>query len=222
MKTSFHKTAIVASIAMLGVAASGVASAVDIGATATVQNALTVVKVTDLNMGTIFATTAAAGGYRYLTLAPATSAVTAGAGPVTTGVGTVLSLGGAAAAEATIAVGGTTPVNVVLPTQAAAAALGTATAAQMVTYAGGSPIYLQLADPAVAKFMLMEFTAGGVTGGTNTGTASVPILTPSFGSTSLSFKIGASVATDVLGSGATRTAYQNGNYTATFPVTANY
>jgi len=221
LKPSVRKTAGVMSALLLGMTISGVASAVTFNATATVQNALTVTKVADLNLGTLFATTASGAAYKYMTIGTdGTMSAPLGAATVT-----LMSLGGQSAGSATVAVGNTTAFTVTLPSGTAAventgAVAGTITALAALTAPAIAEV--KLADPAVARFTLINFRAGTPTGGTaaaGCATANTCLLTPSFGSTSVGFGVGATIVTDVSG---TRTAYQAGSYTGSFAVTASY
>jgi hypothetical protein len=219
LKPSMKKVSSVASAAILGMAISGVASATDFNVNATVQNALTVTKVADMNLGTLFATTASNTAYKYITLAPAgTMNTAAGAATII-----LLGLGGQSAADASVAVGNTTPFTVTLPSHTAAVEATGAVGGVITALQGlASPVEVALADPSVARFTLIDFRAGAPTGGTaaaGCATTATCVLTPSFGSTSVGFKIGATIVTDVSG---TRTAYQAGSYTGTFAVTASY
>lgn len=220
----------IGAVALSGLMMAGTANAVDFTASATVQNALTVTNVAEMNLGTLFATTAADDAYKYITLAPdGTMGIALGAASVT-----LLGLGGQSAAQASVTVGNTTPFTVTLPTAEIAdgattsledtGAIGTViTAIGAVT----DVIEVRLTDPAVARFQLVNFTVGSVTGGTPTAAECADItddavtcsLTPDFGATEVGFSIGATIVTDVSG---TRTSYEAGDYTGTFTVTASY
>ena len=213
------KVAGVGAVALFSMAMSGTAAAADtpIGVTSTVQNALTVTKVADMNLGSIFATTASSGGYRFMTL---TTAGTMSA-PQGSGAGTILSLGGMSAGDATVAVSSTTPFNLTLPAfEVALNADGTTNLATVTGFT--TPVEVQLADPLVARFTLANFRAGTPTGGTvaaGCSTSNVCVMTPSFGTTDMGFKIGADIVTDLSG---TRVTYEAGTYTGTFDVSATY
>jgi hypothetical protein len=211
------------SVAAIGMAMSGVASATTFTATATVQNALTVTAdagVTgNLRLGTVFATTASSGAYKYMTLA---TDDTIGA-PAGSAAVVLLSLGGQGSAHATVAVGNTTAFTVTLP-NAEPPALNSNGTTNVATITSGSTdvVWVQPVDPAAARFQLVNFRAGTPTGGTAAAGCATTIscvLTPGFGSTSVGFGIGATIVTDTSG---TRTAYQATSYTGTFTVTASY
>ena len=213
------KVAGVGAVALFSMAVSGMAAAAPtaIPVTASVQNALTVTKVADMNLGSIFATTASSGGYRYMTLGTdSTMSI-----PNGSGAGTLLSLGGMAAADATVAVSSTTPFTLTMP--AFEVVLNTDGTTNLSTITGfTAPVEVQLADPAVARFTLVNFRAGTPTGGTvaaGCATANTCVMTPSFGTTDMGFKIGAGIVTDLSG---TRVTYEAGTYTGTFDVSASY
>lgn len=227
MKINAPKARNVGMVGMAGallVMAAGVA-AETFDATVQVQNALTVTQVQPMNFGTLFATTAddntAVTGYSYLTLQPNGGFDDANEQQAT-GL-PLLSLGGAQAARGSVAVGSTAAFQLTLP-DAITTDLGDGT--NPVTIAG-TPVQLRIGgasgDPAVARFYLADFTAGSPTGGTvGTPTANVYPITPSFGSTAVSFGIGAVILTDLNLGGTTRTTYEAGTYEGTFEVTASY
>jgi len=217
--------------ALLSAAMSTSALAVDFTATATVQNALIVTSVADMNLGTIFATTASTAAYRYITLAPdGTMGSSSGSATLT-----LLGLGGQAAAQASVAVGTNTAFTVTLPDaevanatplEATGAVAGSIAAIKATT----DQVEVAAADPAVARFQLVNFTVGAVTAGTAaadcadiTDDSNVCTLTPDFGATDVGFNIGATVVTDLNSAGAgDRDTYQPAAYTGTFTVTATY
>lgn len=210
------------SVAAIGMAMSGAASAATFTANATVQNALTVVPdagvLGNLRLGTVFAVTASGGLYKYMTLAT-DDTIGAPAGHASI---VLLSLGGQGSAHATVAVGNTTAFTVTLPAaERTMNADGTTGAATMISGVTDL-IWVQPTDPSAARFQLVNFRAGTPTGGTaavGCATTTTCVLTPSFGSTSVGFGIGATILTDTSG---TRTAYQATSYTGTFAVTASY
>ncbi|NMG70391.1 hypothetical protein [Parazoarcus communis] len=214
-----------AAVAILGVA-GGVSAQTTFDVTATVQNTLTVTKVQDLNLGTLFATAAAASAYKYVDLAPAgTYGTVQGSGATTL---TLLTLGGQQAARGSVAVGGTTPVKITLPTATFASLEATGTiagsVAQLLAEQGSSnAVEVRLGDPLAARFYLGNFRAGAASGGSTSGNCSssnVCTITPAFGQTSISFGIGATLVTDV--AGGSRIAYEDATYTGSFEVTAAY
>lgn len=231
LKPSFRKTAIVASIGLLGVAMSGSASAVVFNANATVQNALVVTNVADMNLGTIFATTAASAAYRYMSLSPL-AAMGGSAGSATL---TLIGLGGQVAAKGSVAVGVNTPFTVTLPAaemptlnplESTGAVAGAITALKALA----DQVEVRATDPSVARFQLVDFVVGNITNGTASancttlgGADTKCTLTPAFGATAVDFNIGATIVTDVNSSGAgVRDTYQAAPYTGTFTVTATY
>ena len=219
------KVAGIGAVAVMGVAMSGTAAAETFTATATVQNALTVVKVSDMALGTIFATTASDAVNRYMTLGDdGTMGSSLGDASLT-----LIGLGGHSVAQATIAVGSTAAVTVTLPDAELTAALDGSDAALLTAVT--DKVWVDVADPDVAKFQLVNFTVGNVTGGTagaecaTIGTDGVATctLTPGFGSTSLAFDMGATIVTDTLATGATRNTYAaSAAYDGNFTVTATY
>ena len=225
MKLNLTKVAGIGAVAALGMTVSGTAAAETFQATATVQNALTVVKVNNMALGTIFATTASDGVNRYMTLgSDGTMGSSLGDASLT-----LIGLGGHSVAQATIAVGSTADVTVTLPDAELAAALDGTDA--VVLAALTDKVWVDVADPDVAKFQLVNFTVGNVTGGTagaecgtigSDGIATCT-LTPSFGSTSLAFDMGATIVTDTLATALVRNAYAaSPDYSGDFVVTASY
>ncbi len=214
----------IAAVALLTV--SGAASAVTFNVSSTVQNALTVTNVADMNLGTLFATTASTGAYKFMTLSPdGTMGSPSGHASIT-----LLGLGGQAAAQASVAVGTNTAFTVTLP-DAEVGALNVDGVGSIGAIQGsGIDVEVAAADPVVARFKLVNFTVGNVTSGTADanctnldGSNTLCTLTPDFGATSVDFNIGATIVTD-LDSGGTgdRDTYQAATYTGTFDVTATY
>ncbi|MFC1750715.1 hypothetical protein ACFL2V_18145, partial [Pseudomonadota bacterium] len=216
----------VGAVALFSIAMSGAASAVTFNATATVQNALTVVNAADMNLGTVFATTASTTAYRVMTLA-ADGTMGSSSGDASL---TLLGLGGQAAASATVAVGTNTAFTVTLPTAEISAA-GLDGTSNIATIQGlTDQIEVAAADPAVARFQLLNFTVGSVTSGTAsancidlTDSVGTCTLTPDFGVSSVGFNVGATIMTDVDSAGAgDQDTYQAAAYSGTFDVTASY
>ena len=229
MNFSFRKTSIVASVAMLSMTMSGVVSAESFPVTATVQTTVAITSIVGMNLGTLYANTAsgvAAETYGALVLSPAGTVGSHVAG--STADKPLIALGGHVPASATIAVSSTTPVTLTVPgAEVSTVALGAVGwGAGIGALTGSNLVLVSAADPSVAKFQLAQFTVGGVTGGTAAAActnvvdaAYVCALTPSFGSTALNFKIGATIVTDI-SSG--NTTYQPTTYSGSFTVTANY
>ncbi|PTD97360.1 hypothetical protein C8261_04975 [Pseudothauera lacus] len=211
-------------VAILGVA-TGVAAQTQFNVNATVQNSLTVTNEADMNLGTLFAVSADADDYKWVTLQPNGNYGTVyGSSDLV-----LLTLGGQSAARGSVAVGNTTPVSITLPDAVFAAAdLQTATnggtngTAFSTAQAAANAVEVRVADPAVARFFLGNFRAGSVVSGasgTNCGATNTCTITPAFGATSISFGIGATLMTDVSG---TRTAYEEAAYSGSFEVEASY
>lgn len=192
-------------------------------ATTTVQNALAVTNVADLDLGTVFATTSSDSEAAFFTL---------GADGVVTGVtasGTsgfqLLSLSTPTPAQASVAVGSQAEFTVSLP---AAEGTAGASAATSMT-ASNVPVYLCAAgacgNTAVPRLELINFrlgvvTSGSITGGTGTNTVAI---TPAFGATDVGFNIGATLVTDTdIDSSRTAVLYEPTTYTGTFEVDAAY
>lgn len=224
---------------------SSAAMAVDFDATATVQNALDVTVVNQMNLGTIFATSASTGAVGILRLTPVggLTAVTDGtAGP------SILSLGGQTPARASVAVGTDTEFTVELPPSILTTNLANGDVAEATFTSGGlealaGAVELRIGgtagNPSVARLYLGNFTVGDVTGGSITGDTSGAatdctsatrlgaaagdtvqcLITPTFDATAVEFAIGADIITDTTSG---RDTYQEGTYTGTFEVTATY
>lgn len=217
-----YKKSALALAGIAGFALAATASAATFNVTTDVENALTVTVVQDLSFGSVFATTAVDDtltGYSTLVLLP-NGQFDDTESEVVSGV-PLLSLGGATAARGSITVGSTTPITVTLPDAAATLHAGGTPAA----YVGsGTSISLRIGgptgDPSVARFHLVNFTLGDVTGGTAAAAVGQDYpITPAFGSTTVEFGIGATIATDTSG---TRTTYEAGVYSGTFEVVASY
>ena len=231
MKVNFLPKA-AGALAVAGLVAGTAGAQTTFQVTATVQNALTVTNAANMNLGTLFATSANSTAYRWVTLAPNGDWGTVQGD--TTGV-TLITLGGQSAARGSVTVGGnTTPFTVTLPTASLATGAGTQStalgasgaganswAAGQLTILGAAPV-VRVADPGVARFYLVNFVAGAVSGGntsSNCNTATCTI-TPTFGASDVSFGIGATVVTEY-DSGA-RPSYAAATYTGSFNVSAAY
>jgi hypothetical protein len=234
-------------LGLAGVLAVGcsTAMAVDFDVTAEVQNALEVTVVDQMNLGTIFATSASTGAVGILRLSPAggVTAVTDGtAGPA------ILSLGGQTPARASVAVGTDTQFTVNLPPSILTTNLASTDVAETTFVNGGleglaGAVELRLGgeagNPSVARLYLGNFSVGDVTSGSITGDTSGAatnctdatrlgaaagdtvqcLITPTFDATAVEFAIGADIITDTTSG---RGTYQEGTYTGTFEVTATY
>lgn len=225
MTIKFKKRALTAA-SIAGLAFAATAGAATFSVSTDVENALTVTVVQDMSFGSLFATKAIDNtdtGYSTLVLLP-NGQFDDDESLAVTGV-PLLSLGGATAARGSITVSGTTPISVTVPDAVATVhAGGTAVA---YSAAASTPITLRIGgsagDPAVARFHLINFTLGDVTGGTaGTPTTNTYPVTPSFGSTVVEFGIGATIVTDTGATALTRNTYEAGTYTGTFEVTASY
>lgn len=230
MKINAPKARNVGMVGMAGallVMAAGV-SAETFDVSAQVQNALTVTQVQPMSFGTLFAVRAGSGladEYSFITLDPAGGFddSVAHTGETAGGDGIpLISLGGATPARGSVTVGSTAVFQLTLP-NGASSGVGGDPSADPVGITGTVPTLRfggVAGDPSVARFSLVRFRAGNPTGGTiGTPTGSVYPITPSFGSTAVSFGIGATIITDTSG---TRTTYQAGTYEGTFEVTASY
>lgn len=193
--------------------------------TAAVQSALVVTNVADLDLGTLFATEMSDAEYSYITFAPDGTTAASEAAPV--GGFQILQLGTVTPAQATVAVGSQTQFDITLPDAevtditATNAALAMASGAPVLLCAGGA-----CANTVIPRLFLVDFVVGEVTGGTlDSQTANVASVTPSFGSNSVGFNVGVTVATDtdgVTGTDRTGFTYEDTNYTGTFEITAAY
>jgi hypothetical protein len=217
-------------------AGSSAAMAETFDATATVQNTLAVTKVNDLNLGTIFASVASASA-SFVTLAADNTYGTVQR-QTTNGTPNIVMLGGQQVAQASIDVTTTAAITVQMPKALStgaltignlnASAVETGGLAQRIT--DGKVVELRIGgtggDPTVARFYLTNFQLGEETGATktscntlNAGSNVTCILSPTFGSNSVGFNVGATLLTDWSG---TRTAYQAGTYSGSFAITASY
>lgn len=227
MNFSFRKTSIVASVAMLSMAMSGVVSAESFPVTAAVQTTVAITTIVGMNLGTIYAATAGgatADTHSAITMAPSGTLSAKVEGVSATKL-PLIALGGHAPATATIVVSSTAPITLTLPVADTATAI-TAVGYGAAVNAFANKVMIAAADPAVAKFQLVGFTVGGVTGGTPGTPCDIGndalnscILTPAFGSTALNFAIGATILTET---SATSKTYQPTTYTGSFTVTASY
>ncbi len=208
---------------LLGLAAlgmSGSAMAVSVNVNGTVQSTLAVVKVLDVELGTVFATASSTGFYRYMTLSTA-GAFSASLGSAST---SLLSLGGQAAGEAQVNALTTAPFTVTLPS--AEATLSPAGAAALpATTETISVAHLTDGAAGSGSFRLVNFRAGSPTNGTaaaGCATGITCVITPTAVG-NVNFKIGADVATETTGiTAATNDSYSDGAYLGSFTVTATY
>lgn len=208
-----------AGVLMMGSAA---VMAEQFSATTTVQNALAVTNVADLDLGTVFATTSSNAEAAFFTVGP-DGTISGQTASATDGF-QLLSLSTPVPAQASVAVGSQTPFTVQLPD-----ADGTASASAQTSMTGAAPVYLcaggACGNNAVPRLELINFrlgvvTSGSITGGTGTNTVEI---TPAFGATDVGFNIGVTVVTDTdLDTSRTNQAYEPTTYTGTFQVTAAY
>jgi hypothetical protein len=205
-------------LGLAGVLAFGASSAMaeEFTASADVQSTLTITIVNDLNFGTLFAATASSGEVDSLTLAPAGTFTT---GPETSTVVNLLSLGGAVQpAQGSVATSNVFTLD--LPDD-----IADVTAGSINNDAGVTEMTIDGGDPDVAKFLVGNFRVDELVGGTDTAGGAAPDveIDPDFGSTEVSFNIGADVFTDDgAGVGGIREAYEDGTYSGTFTVTASF
>ncbi len=220
------RLAIAVSVAgAIGLGAS-TAQAEDFGASATLENTLTVTVVNDLDVGTVFATVTGAAltnGVGALVIAAADGAIT---DPTDSASVNLVSLGTATPAQGSIAM--TADFNMVLPDTSAVDATdfvanaGGAADTEITAGAGVTELVHSSANPSVPSLYLMHFTVSDVSGATSAeGTTNVGdfTITQDFGETEYVFNIGATVTTEPTAAAAT---YQAGVYSGTFAVTASY
>jgi len=226
-----NKVASAGVAAVLSMAMAGVASAETFNANASVQTTVAITNIIDMELGSLFATSAAGSAntdsYSMLVLNADGTYGAKVEGPDAV-KHPLISLGGQAAATASVVVSSTAPITLTLPdAEVTAANFNVLVTAGDSIAAANTVVAVAAADPAVAEFQLFNFTVGEVTGGTDVaactnvtdGDIDTCVLTPTFGSTQLDFAIGASVVTDVVNA---KTAYQPTTYTGTFDVTASY
>lgn len=235
MKQKKHLAIAVSVAATIGLGASTTAQAVDFGASATVENTLTVTNLADFDLGTIFATKSgdiAADGVGALKIAPDGTATDAANWDSAVAGVNLISLGTPVPAQGSVDMVST--FTLTLPDTSAVGesdfpAGGAALAAAITsTVATNEIIELQhfSADPAVPSLYLLGFTVEAVSGGTLplTPTEGVGafVVTPEFGATSFVFNIGGNVITEPAATTGGEAFYQPGAYSGTFAVTASY
>lgn len=213
----------VASVICLGASS---AQAADFGASATLQNTLTVVNLLDFDIGTVFATATGAeliNGVGALVIAPDGTVTD----PSDSATASLISLSTPVPAQGSVSI--TSDFDLVLPnTDAAKVADFVVDAGDtMDTITGGTANATELihssANPVVPSLYLIHFTVGDVSGGVSTqGTPNVGDyrVVQGFGETSYVFNVGATLVTEPTVGGAQ--SYQEGVYTGTFAVTAAY
>lgn len=228
MKTMQNKRLVMA-IAATGVMSLGasIAQAADFGASATLENTLSVTVVNDMDLGTVFATETGAAlinGVGALVIAPAGGATPHGTDSTTI---ELVSLGAPSGAQGSVDMSAS--FNLVLPDTSAILpadfAINAGTSLIKITDGSGNATELvhESANPAVPSLYLMHYTIADVSGGavgTETATfdGGFPI-TQDFGETSYVFNVGATVSTKPTAGAET---YQAGVYSGTFVVTAAY
>lgn len=191
-------------------------AAEEFGASAAVSTAIAITEDTPLSFGNLFVTAAGdqtAGNWSYMVLNPddGNVAVTNGASNPA-----LVSLGGATPAVATLTGVATAEITISLPN----AVLTETDPANVFAATGTAPVLtIEGGDPGVATFQLYDFTVGNEVGtdGPATGSAGEFTVTRDFGSTDISFSIGATIVTDDSGN-----PYQDGNYVGVFDVEAAY
>ena len=218
-------------LAVAGLVAGSVGAQTTFTATANVQNALTVANLANMNLGTLFATVSNDTAYRWVVLNP--DGTYGDVQGDDTDI-TLITLGGQSAARGSVTVSGNTaPFTVTMP----AASIGTVAAdtssvslgedgagAAVIQFSNvlASAPAVRVADPGVARFYLVNFRAGAISGGNssnNCDTATCTI-TPTFGATDVSFGIGATLVTEyAVGA---RPEYVAATYTGSFAVEAAY
>lgn len=222
---------------LLGLGASNMALAVDFDAEATVQNALAVTNVADMNLGTVFATTSSTTATSIMRLSASLGTMA----NVASDAGPFIPLGGHIRAQGQVTIGTDAPFDIILPD---AQVQGTGAVANQtgwligtdgggpLTMASGTAVTLahSSGNPNVANIRLVNFRAA-IIGGAPAGTLACPedpgsvdanicTATPAFGVTEVNFNIGADVLSD--NSALATQGYQEGVYSGTFEVTATY
>jgi hypothetical protein len=203
------------------------AQAADFTATATLENTLTVSNITEMDLGTVFATVTGdteADGVGALVMSPA--------GVVTTAATTSASVKLISLVAGTGAQGSVDMANDFTLTLPATNSIAEDDfddgANTLETEIAGSAIELRhdSANPDVPSLYLMHFTIEDVSGGTSVETATHDgdfTITPGFGGTTYVFNIGGTITTEPkLGTGGAEENYQTGAYAGTFLVTASY
>lgn len=231
MKLNSISKYVVGAAALSGLAFSGAATAVTFNANATVQNTLTVTNVADMELGTIFATSASSSVYKYMVLGTNGDFGT----PQGDSSITLISLDGESAAQASVTIGTDTAFTLTLPDAELGSTVQLVTAgddtnseiAAMAALGDQVLIDDTANNPAVAHFQLVNFTVGEVpvaegtaagACGTVNDNVNTCVITPAFGASAITFAIGATLVTDTTGT----TTYQATTYTGTFDVTASY
>lgn len=222
-----NKRLAIAVAGVIGLGAS-TAQAVDFGASATLENTLSVTVVNDMDLGTLFATAtgaALANGVGALIIAPDGGATPHGTDSTTI---ELVSLGAPTGAQGSVDM--SSNFNLELPNTVLTlpADFATDTSSSLVTITDGTGNSTELvhesANPAVPSLYLTHFTVSDVSGGvagTETATfdGGFPIV-QNFGETTYVFNVGATVTTKPVSTGAE--TYQAGVYSGTFVVTAAY
>jgi hypothetical protein len=213
-------------LGLAGVMAFGASSAMaeEFGASANVSSALAITIVNDMNFGDIFASTASSADVASLAMAPD--------GTFTTGDRDdgnevkILSLGGdVQPAQGTVAT--TNNFTIVLPDH-----VNTADPA-IYDQAGTTEMTIAGGDPGIAKLLVANFTVGvltsavelseTVTAAATTGDPREYVINPDFDAVDVGFNIGADIITDDgAGVGGDRVEYEDGVYSGTFTVTAEF
>jgi len=217
-------------LGLAGVLALGASSAMaeEFGASANVSSALAITIVNDMNFGDLFASTASSAAGDSLTMAPDGGFTQ---GPVEGTNIKLLSLGGAVQpAQGTVAT--TNNFTLVLPPHVDTPndPINNTAGVTELTIAGG--------DPAVAKLLVANFTVGQLVGAVEESTTVVTptaagsqstgairsyTLNPEFSATEVTFNMGAEIYTDDgAGDGGARVEYEDGTYSGTFTVTAEF
>jgi hypothetical protein len=214
-------------IAVAGVVSLGAptAQATDFGASATLQNTLTVTSVLDFDVGSVFATVTGAAltnGVGAIVISPE-GTVTDPTDSVTINL---ISLSTPVPAQGSIGI--TSDFTLTLPDTTAAdpddfaANAGTTLATITGGTANATELVHSSANPSVPSLFLMHFTIGDVSGGASTENNTYDgdfSVVQSFGETTYVFNIGATLTTEPT---ASQETYQEGLYSGTFAVTASY
>jgi hypothetical protein len=200
------------------------AHAADFDATATIQNTLTVTNVLDFDLGTVFATVTGAAytnGVGALVISP-TGVLTS---PSTSATILLTSLSTPVPAQASVAM--TSDFNLVFPVTSTIDVDdfvddgGTGLIENILS--AGVELIHSSGNPTVPSLYLMHFTVGDVSGGVAGADATFTggfAVEQDFGESTYVFNIGATLTTEPADSGAL--TYQEGVYSGTFAVTAEY
>lgn len=201
------------------------AQATDFSATATLQNTLTVTNIQDFDVSTVFASVTGAtliSGVGALVISPDGTVTD----PTDAAGVSLISLGTPVPAQGSVAM--TSDFTLTLPDTVLTlpADFAIDAGASLITITDGTGNAVELihssANPTVPSLYLTHFTIGDVSGGVSTENATNDgdfSIVQGFGEATYVFNIGATLVTEP---STTEQAYQEGVYTGTFAVTAEY